>query len=75
MKHSMTEWIYFFFYNQLYRDVMLETIWKLAFVGKPQDGKSTEDDYQNLRRNLGVQVIESFCEHMEGVDVEKPSNK
>uniref|UniRef100_A0A286XL62 KRAB domain-containing protein n=1 Tax=Cavia porcellus TaxID=10141 RepID=A0A286XL62_CAVPO len=48
--------------KRLYRDVIQETFWNLAAIGMGKDWKEQnfEDEYENSRRNLRSQVVESF---------------
>ncbi|XP_047386460.1 zinc finger protein 670-like [Sciurus carolinensis] len=49
--------------KKLYKAVMLETFGHLASAGKIQKDQNTEDEYENLRRNLRSQVLERLWEH------------
>ncbi|XP_012924139.1 zinc finger protein 844-like isoform X4 [Heterocephalus glaber] len=51
--------------KRLYRDVIQETFWNLAAIGKNWEDQNIEDEYENSRRNLRSQVVESFCEYKE----------
>ncbi|XP_023563842.1 zinc finger protein 709-like isoform X1 [Octodon degus] len=51
--------------KRLYRDVIQETFWNLAAIGNNWEEQNIADEYENSRRNLRSQVVESFCEYKE----------